>query len=136
MDERPRILIVEDNSADVFLIRTAISSAGVDLEIDVLKDGEQAIQHFNEAGAESSVPCPVVVILDINLPKKDGGDVLRHIRKNSRCKESVVIVVSTSDTPGDRLEMAQLGANGYFHKPSGYGDFMKLGDMVKGFLVP
>jgi CheY-like chemotaxis protein len=74
------------------------------------------------------------VILDINLPKLNGWQVLNHMRQKRRCKDTVVLAVSTSDSPRDREQMIQLGANGYFRKPSDYGEFMKLGDIIRMLL--
>jgi chemotaxis family two-component system response regulator Rcp1 len=129
-----QILIAEDNAADVFLIRAAIEAARIDAEIHVVKDGEQAMKFFDQADADSSAPCPAVVLLDINLPRKPGGEVLRHMRESHRCANALVIVVSSSDSARDREDMTKLGANGYFHKPSGYIEFLKLGTMVRELL--
>jgi CheY-like chemotaxis protein len=127
---RPDILIVEDNAADVYLIEAAIRSASISAELHVVKDGEQAIRFLDDAD-ENAAPSPTLVVLDINLPKKQGGEVLEHMRASRRCSKALVIAVSTSDSSKDREEMARLGANGYFHKPSAYQDFMKLGDAIK-----
>jgi two-component system, chemotaxis family, response regulator Rcp1 len=131
---RPHILIVEDNVADVFLIRTALEAANVQAELHIVKDGEQAIHFFNAADADSTAPRPALVILDINLPRKQGGEVLQDMRSSSRCRDALVMVVSTSDSARDRDEMAKLGVSGYFRKPSTYEEFMKLGDIVKMLL--
>jgi DNA-binding response OmpR family regulator len=128
------ILIVEDNQADVFLIRTALKAAEIDAEIHVVKDGEGAMRFFDEADGDTAAPCPSVVLLDINLPRKHGGEVLRHMRESRRCGNALVIVVSTSESARDRADMTTLGANGYFHKPSGYIEFLKLGTMVRELL--
>jgi chemotaxis family two-component system response regulator Rcp1 len=131
---RTCILIVEDNSADVFLIRAAIRTANIDADLRILKDGEQAIHFFDDADRDERAPCPALVILDINLPRRQGGEVLEHIRKSRRCNKALVIVASTSDSQKDRDIMAALGANGYFAKPSAYAGFMKLGDMMRELL--
>ena len=101
----------------------------------MVKDGEQAVRFFDHADRDDAAPCPVLVILDINLPRKHGGEVLQHIRKSRRGGHGLVIAISTSSSARDREDMTKLGANGYFHKPSGYGEFMKLGDMVKELLT-
>lgn len=101
----------------------------------LVRDGEQAIRYFDEADANASVPCPSLVILDNNLPKKQGGDVLKHMRANRRCTNALVIVVSTSDSAQDRERMTALGANGYFRKPTSYSAFMKFGDVVEALLA-
>jgi chemotaxis family two-component system response regulator Rcp1 len=128
------VLIVEDNDADVFLIRQAIEAKKLPVAFHIVKDGEQAMRYFDQADGDASMPCPSLVILDINLPKKQGGDVLKHMRRSRRCGNALVIAVSTSDSASDRAQMNELGANGYFRKPSEYAAFMKLGDIVKGLL--
>ena len=134
MSSRRHILIVEDNSADVFLIRTAITGANISADLYVVKDGEDAVRFLDEADANDAAPSPALVILDINLPKKQGGEVLKHIRKSRRSGNALVIAASTSDSGGDRDQMTKLGANGYFRKPSEYAEFMKLGDVVRELL--
>lgn len=83
---------------------------------------------------DQMLPCPSLVILDINLPRRQGGEVLEQIRKSGRSRGSVVLVVSTSDSKDDQARMIRLGANGYFHKPSEYNEFMKLGKVIKELL--
>jgi chemotaxis family two-component system response regulator Rcp1 len=71
--------------ADVFLIRKAIRIAKFPADLHIARDGEQAIRFFDEADADITAPCPAVVLLDINLPKKPGSQVLQHLRKSRRC---------------------------------------------------
>jgi chemotaxis family two-component system response regulator Rcp1 len=118
----------------VFLIRAAIKGAGIQADLHVVNDGGKAIRFFDEADGDDAAPCPDLVLLDINLPKKPGGEVLRHMRTCRRCGKVLVIVVSTSDSVQDREDMSKLGANGYFRKPSEYADFMKLGELIKEVL--
>ncbi|HLJ48530.1 MAG TPA: response regulator [Bryobacteraceae bacterium] len=129
-----QILVVEDNRADVFLIREALNEAGVNAELYVVPDGEKAIRFFNMADADDNAPCPILVILDINLPRKHGGEVLRQMRQTRKCADALVIVVTSSDSDQDRQQMAQLGANEYFRKSSEFREFMKLGEVVKRLL--
>lgn len=127
------MLIVEDNESDAFLIQRAIEGTNLPFAFHFVTDGQQAVQFFDRVDGDSGQPCPHIVILDINLPKKQGGDVLKHMRKSLRCGSAHVIVVSTSDSSLDREAMANLGADGYFRKPSEVDEFMKLGDLVKTF---
>jgi two-component system, chemotaxis family, response regulator Rcp1 len=128
------ILVVEDNVADIHLVREAIRAAGLHAHIHIIQDGEQATRFFDEADLDSSKPCPDVVILDINLPKKRGGDVLQHIRRSRRGYAVPVIVVSTSDSAKDREDVMNRGANRYFRKPSEYDEFLKLGAVIRAVL--
>ena len=131
---RPHILIVEDDSADVFLISEAITTANPDADLHVVTDGDKAIRFFEQVDQDDAMACPALVILDINLPKKHGGQVLQHMRSTRRCADALVLVVTSSDSARDRESMAKLGANGYFRKPSDYEQFMKLGGLVRNLL--
>lgn len=127
--------MVEDNAADVFLIRDAIRHAGVDGEVHVVRDGHKAIEFVDAADSDSSAPCPDVLLLDLNLPMKSGDEVLRHVRASGRCRHIPVVIVTSSDSEQDRESARALGATGYFRKPSNYDDFMKLGPLVRQFLA-
>ena len=75
-EKRPLILIVEDNPGDVFIIRAALQTANISAELHFVKNGEQAIEFFDEADRDNVAPCRALVLLDINLPRKQGGEVL------------------------------------------------------------
>jgi chemotaxis family two-component system response regulator Rcp1 len=126
---------VEDSKADLFLIRQAISEAQVNAAVEIVNDGHQATEFIDKAEAGQGVPCPDLVLLDLNLPKKNGIVVLRHMRNSSACKNALVLVVSSSDSAGDREAVKALGFNGYFRKPSVYAEFMKLGSIIRELLV-
>ena len=128
MEEPPRLLVIEDSKTDVFLIREALDSAGVRAEIDVVHDGQAALRFLDEEAR------PALVVLDLNLPKYGGREVLRHIRANMRTKDLPVLVVTSSALSQDREELTALGFDGYFQKPSDYAEFLKLGPLVKGLL--
>lgn len=100
----------------------------------MLQDGEKAIRFFDRVDRDEAASCPVMVIIDINLPKRPGGEVLREMRKSRRCANALVVVVTSSDSTRDRDDMARLGANAYFRKPSDYESFLKLGDVASALL--
>jgi len=132
---RPRILIVEDNAGDLFLIRDALRAATIDADIDVVQDGQDAMRYFDAKDADFAAPSPNIVLLDLNLPKRSGAEVLKHLRSSKRCGEALVLIVSSSDATRDRTAVAELDVAGYFRKPSDYTDFMKLGPLVKAMLT-
>lgn len=136
IQERRAILIVEDNRADLFLIREALEAARLTPELHIVTDGEKAIQFIDKADADAGAPCPVFLILDLNLPKKSGGEVLAYLRQSRKCAAAQVLIVTSSDSTQDREETARLGANGYFRKPSGYDAYLKLGGIVRTMLGP
>lgn len=130
----PQILIVEDSESDVFLIREALAFAEVSAELQVLRDGSDAIQFIAAIEADRSAPCPDLMLLDLNLPRKAGDEVLRCVRDSSKCRWMRILIVTSSSAIRDRERMLALKADGYFHKPSDYAEFLKLGEIVKGLL--
>ena len=123
--------MIEDNPADVFLIREAIEASGIKVPLHIVKDGEDATRFFDTADRDNAAPCPSLVILDINLPKKHGVQVLQHLRRSHRCRRASVIVVSSSNAAKDRQDVILNGADAYFCKPSKYDDFLKLADLIR-----
>ena len=132
---KPLILIVEDNQADVFLIREAIARADVGATVHVIFDGQQAMRFFDAADAGDHPPVPALVLLDLNLPKNNGEEVLSHLRRSPKCGATNVLILTSSDSVQDRKAVNALGARGYFRKPSDYDQFMKLGSIVRDLLA-
>ncbi len=128
------ILLIEDAEPDVFLVREALRQAGLDFNLHVVDDGEKAIDFIDRLDRDNSADCPNLVLLDLNLPKRTGDQILEHIRRSERCKNVPVIIVTSSDSPKDKHQTNTLGATGYFRKPSRLDEFMKLGSMVRGLL--
>lgn len=118
----------------MFLIRESLCEAQVDADLHIVHDGEKAVHFFEQADGDSA-PVPDMVILDINLPKRPGNEVLQQMRQSARCASALVLVVTSSDSERDREEMKKLGVAAYFCKPSDYQEFMKLGELAKGLLA-
>jgi CheY-like chemotaxis protein len=125
---------VEDSKTDAFLIREAIGTAQIDADIQVVTDGEEALHFIDAVEVDQNAPCPALVLLDMNLPRVSGDEVLKHLRSSQRCREAAVLIVTSSDAIRDRDVTAALGIDGYFRKPSDYAEFMKLGRLVKNIL--
>jgi chemotaxis family two-component system response regulator Rcp1 len=119
---------------DLFLIRSALESAQIAANIHVAGDGNVATTFFDAADDDPNAPCPAVVLLDLNLPRKSGAEVLRHLRNSKRCSRAQVLIVSTSDAARDRSSVEGMSVAGYFKKPSEYAEFMKLGPLVIALL--
>jgi two-component system response regulator len=100
----------------------------------VVADGEKAIAFVETIDADPEVRCPQVMLLDLNLPRATGMDVLRRVKKSARFADVPVIIVTSSDAAIDRAEATSLGANGYFLKPQNLAEYMKLGLVVKAVL--
>lgn len=131
---RRQILVVEDNKADLFLIRKAIEAVQVDAELNVVSDGHAAIGFFDAVDAGDTTCPPDLVLLDLNLPKRSGEEVLKHLRNSDRCRNALVLIVTSSDSTREREAAAALSVIGYFRKPSQFAEFMKLGPLVKQLL--
>jgi chemotaxis family two-component system response regulator Rcp1 len=123
-----RILLAEDNQADVLLVRHALQAHNVHHQLHVVDDGAKAIDFIVKMGKPDCPPCPDLMLLDLNLPVADGTQVLREFRK--QCSATPVIVVTSSDAPKDRARVAELGISHYFMKPFGWDAFMLLGEVV------
>lgn len=114
----------------MLLIREAIRRESLPFQIHVVADGEEAMEFIARADADEDAPCPALILIDLNLPKRDGFEVLRHVRASRKCKSVPVMVVTSSDAPSDRKLASDLGA-GYFRKPPSYHEFLRLGNTLK-----
>lgn len=130
------ILLAEDNRGDVLLIRQALDEYSVAHTLYVVHDGAEAIDFIHSMGAAATVPCPDLMILDLNLPKADGQQVLSEFRRREECVDTPVVVISSSDAPRDKARMAELGVASYFRKPSDLDEFLKLGAVVRDIVGP
>lgn len=133
MSGRLQVLLIEDNQADILLVREALRKHRLDFAIQEFADAEQALHHVETMG--KAVPCPDLVLLDLNLPKGSGMDFLRAWRKTKRCSDTPVIIVTSSDSARDRAAAAELGVAGYFRKPSGLDAFLTLGGVIRDVLT-
>jgi CheY-like chemotaxis protein len=134
MTEKFHIWLVEDSEADELLMRQALKLDGMDCDFQVSEDGEKAINFIEAIDNTEAGPHPHIVLLDLNLPRKSGARVLERIRQSPKCGRIPVVIVTSSDSPGDKGQAARLGATRYFQKPLDLGEFMKLGPLVREVL--
>jgi CheY-like chemotaxis protein len=127
------IVIVEDNPADVGLVREALVKHSVRCSLTVLTDGERAFQLIDKIERERT-PCPDLVLLDLKLPKLGGFEVLERVRASSWCSQVPVVVLSSSDEQQDKDRAAELGATRYVRKGSRLEEFMGIGAVVNEIL--
>jgi two-component system response regulator len=125
-----RILLAEDNLGDVLLVQYALKTYEIPHELQVVRDGDEALAIIEHMGGPDGIPCPDLILLDLNLPKVDGSEVLSRFRKHPQCAQVPVIVMTSSDAHRDRERMAQFGIARYFRKPSDLNAFLKLGAVV------
>jgi CheY-like chemotaxis protein len=128
------ILLTEDNPADAGLVRRALEEHGVEGELVVIADGETAIA-FIQAIDANAAPCPDLAIVDLNLPKKPGREVLERMRQSERCGHIPVVILSSSDAARDKADAARFGASRYIRKPSKLDDFLSLGLIFKAAML-
>ena len=119
----------------MFLMREALTAANVAAELYVVSDGENAFRFIDATDADDEASCPTLIILDLNLPKKTGLEVLQYVRRSKKCTNAPVLIVTSSDSQTDRQAATKLGANGYFRKPSGYEAYLKIGEIVRDLLA-
>jgi DNA-binding response OmpR family regulator len=133
---RNYVVLVEDGEADAFMVREAFRQHQIDGRLDVIADGEKAVEFVEMLDTQESHPCPQLYLLDLNLPKFSGDVVLQQIRKSRRCGQVPVIILTSSRFPRDEAELMQLGATCYFQKPSRLDEFLRLGGVVRELLAP
>ncbi len=127
------ILIVEDNEGDVGLIEEVFEEAKIRNNLHVAEDGEEAILFLHGKGKFSGSPRPDIIILDLNLPNKDGREVLREIKEDNTLKKIPVIVLTTSNAEKDILKSYDLHANAYVTKPLDFNQFIKVVESIGNF---
>ncbi|MFT4179855.1 MAG: response regulator [Thermomonas sp.] len=117
------ILLVEDNPDEAELTRIAFAQSGCECALEVAGDGVEALGYLR---ARAGKTLPAVVLLDMNLPKLDGREVLQALRADPATRTLPVVVLSTSAEPGDVAEMYALGANSYVQKPMAFASFVEM----------
>lgn len=130
-----KILLVEDNPADVHLTKYALNKAEVENEMFVAGDGEEAEEFLSKSGSFVNAPTPDLIILDLNLPKKTGFDVLDSIKKDPTLRSVPVIILTTSGNKSDIVKSYNGYANSYIRKPSEIDEFFEAMKCVKRYWV-
>lgn len=125
---------MEDNPGDVLLIRESLEEHQVECELFVANDGEKAVQFVDDFEAQGGAP-PALVVLDLNLPKRSGREVLARMRESPAWAGIPVVILSSSGELKDQEETGKLGASMYIRKPSNLDAFMAIGGLLKSMLV-
>ena len=129
-----RILVIEDNSADVFLLGRALNKQDRQFEVTCLTDGDDALAFIRREGAYADAATPNLILVDLNLPKCDGQDILREIQHSKHLAGVPVCAWSSSQSRRDRELLAELGVVRFITKPSGLDQFMEIGKILKDLL--
>ncbi len=127
------VLMVEDDAEDVMLTKEALSSSKVSLDLQVVEDGAQAMAYLRQEPPYDNAPRPDMILLDLNLPKKNGREVLNEMREDTNLRGIPVIILTTSDQQEDVLKTYELGANCYITKPVGLEQFSKVVSSIDHF---
>jgi CheY-like chemotaxis protein len=130
----PKILLAEDNPADVYLIRESLREHGVECTMQVASDGGEVMRIIAGDPAQEG-EAPVLIVLDLNLPRHDGLEILERLRESRRLSGVPVVVLTSSDSPQDRLIATKLGARMYLRKPSNLEQFLDLGQVFKDLIA-
>jgi CheY-like chemotaxis protein len=128
----PIILIAEDDEDDYLLVRDAFMEFCLESDLRRVKDGEELMDYLNHRGAYTTddSPRPGVILLDLNMPRKDGREALKEIKSDPNLKRIPVVALTTSNAEEDVLYTYGLGVNSFIRKPAGYGEFV---DVLKVF---
>lgn len=129
------ILLVEDNEGDIILTREALFDAKINNQVSVVRDGEQAINFLNDAAKTDATLLPDLILLDINLPKIDGKEVLLYIKNNPALKKIPVVMLTTSSSEMDINDAYSNHANCFITKPVDLNKFFGVVRMIENFWI-
>lgn len=132
-DHAFEILLVEDNPGDVFLTQEAFREGQFEHRLSVAEDGEQALRFLRREGSYKNAPRPDLILMDLNLPKKDGREVLAEVKSDPGLKHIPVIVLTMSEADQDVTRAYKLHANCYLTKPIEMENFLKMIRSVEDF---
>jgi chemotaxis family two-component system response regulator Rcp1 len=127
------IMLVEDNPGDVRLTREALKEAKVRNSLNVAGDGIEAMAFLRREGTHSTAPRPDIILLDLNLPKKDGRQVLAEIKADPELRRLPVVILTTSKAEEDILKTYDLHANCFITKPVDFDQFVKVVHSIEHF---
>lgn len=127
------ILLVEDNKGDVGLFKEVFEEGKIRNNLHIAYDGEEAMEFLHRKGDYKDVPCPDIILLDLNLPKKDGREVLEEIKSDDNLKRIPIIVLTTSNAEEDICKVYNLHANSYITKPVDLDQLLKVIRTIEDF---
>src|SRR5690349_20842104 len=129
-----RILVIEDNSSDVFLLERALKRQDLRFELVHLPTGDAALAYVRRQGAFAGAPIPSLILVDLNLSRYTGQEIVREIRSVGHLADIPVCVWSSSRSRRDEATLQGFGVSKFITKPSGLDQFMEIGEIIKGLL--
>jgi two-component system, chemotaxis family, response regulator Rcp1 len=133
VEREVEFLLVEDNPGDVRLTQEALTECAIPNNLNVVPDGMEAVAFLRREGKYANAPRPDVVLLDLNLPKKDGREVLAVVKADPELKSIPIVVLTSSEAENDILRSYELHANCYVTKPTDLDQFIKVIKSIKHF---
>lgn len=127
------ILLVEDDPGDVFLIREALKNSALRFEMHIADNGEKALDYLYRRTSFSTTERPDLIVLDLNLPRINGIEVLRDIKSVPELSAIPVIVLTTSKSEADASLCRELGASEFLSKPPSFEEFLEIGKLIERF---
>ena len=127
------LLLVEDSSTDVELTEEALATADIETQLHVVSDGEAALAFLRRQPPHENARRPDLILLDLNMPRKDGREVLREMKQDERLRSIPVLILTTSGAQDDVAEAYASGANAYIRKPVHFDDFITTMRAIEGF---
>lgn len=127
------VLLVEDNPGDALLTRIALEDSKISVNLNVVEDGVEAMAFLRKQDKYADVPHPDIVLLDLNLPKKDGREVLAEIKGDEHLRRIPVVVLTTSQAEEDIVKAYNLAANCYITKPVDFDQFVRIVRSIENF---
>jgi CheY-like chemotaxis protein len=129
------ILIADDDNDDQYMIKQAFASINLNEHVRTVNDGVELLDYLHKRGKfkDTEILSPKVILLDLNMPKKDGRECLREIKANPKLKKIPIVVYSTSGNPDDIEFAYELGASSYITKPYSYQELVKIMDIFKQY---
>jgi CheY-like chemotaxis protein len=129
------LLLVEDNEGDILLTTEALEDAKIHIELSVVKDGKEAIDFVNKQGKYSDADLPYIILLYINLPKKNGHEVLEYIKGNENLKHIPIIMLTTSSSQKDINASYNKFVNCFITKPVDASEFLTVISAIENFWI-
>lgn len=136
MDDQDQciIIVAEDDEGDRFLIEKSMRDCGIDRDVQFVADGQALVERLAEAsGDDREFALPCLILMDLNMPRMDGREVLRALKRNARLKEIPIVVLTNSSNPDDVSACYRDGASSFFTKPMGYRELVGLMSLLKAY---
>ena len=130
---KAKILLIEDNAADIRLTKEVLQESKIVMFLDVVRDGVEAVDYLKKRGKFSNTSKPNLILLDLNLPKRNGFEVLEIIKQDKELKRIPIVILTVSDAKEDLIKAYNLHANCYVVKPLEMKEFYKIINSIVNF---